>query len=170
MKNSFVAEVSFNYLHSTLTFKRQPHKMVKHAQTIRWQQPTNCLSVFDHFLGLALKGLTLNIFSLNRTVSVPSAPLLSLEVKDRSIILRWNVTQEGKSPIEYYLLNGTFFNKTLPSSRKMHEDQDLEPETQYRYSLQACNKYGCSKETAKNTTTLKQGIYFYACFDVLSDN
>ena len=29
-------------------------KMVKHTQTIRWQQPANCLSV-----GLALKGLTL---------------------------------------------------------------------------------------------------------------
>ena len=37
-------------------FKRQPHKMVKHTQTIRRQQPTNCLSVFDHFMRLALKG------------------------------------------------------------------------------------------------------------------
>ena len=27
------------------------------TQTIRRQQPTNCLSVFDHFVGLALKGL-----------------------------------------------------------------------------------------------------------------
>ena len=34
--------------------------MVKHTQTIRRQQPTNCLSVFDHFVGLALKGLILN--------------------------------------------------------------------------------------------------------------
>ena len=33
--------------------------MVKHTQTIRRQQPTNCLSVFDHFVGLALKGLRL---------------------------------------------------------------------------------------------------------------
>ena len=39
------------------TFKRQPHKMVKLTQTIRRQQPTNCLSLFDHFVGLALKGL-----------------------------------------------------------------------------------------------------------------
>ena len=31
--------------------------MVKHTQTIRRQQPTNCLSVFDHFVRLALKGL-----------------------------------------------------------------------------------------------------------------
>ena len=30
--------------------------MVKHTQTIR-RQPTNCLSVFDHFVKLALKGL-----------------------------------------------------------------------------------------------------------------
>ena len=31
--------------------------MVKHTQTVRRQQPMNCLSVFDHFVGLALKGL-----------------------------------------------------------------------------------------------------------------
>ena len=31
--------------------------MVKNTQIIRWHQPKNCLSVFDHFVGLALKGL-----------------------------------------------------------------------------------------------------------------
>ena len=36
---------------------RQAHKMVKHTQTIRRLLPTNCLSVFDHFVWLALKGL-----------------------------------------------------------------------------------------------------------------
>ena len=38
-------------------FKRQPHTTVKHTQTIRRQQSTNCLNVFDHFVRLALKGL-----------------------------------------------------------------------------------------------------------------
>ena len=33
--------------------------MVKHTQTIHQLLPTNCLSVFDHFVGLALKGLNL---------------------------------------------------------------------------------------------------------------
>ena len=28
--------------------------MVKHTETIRWQEPTNCLIVFDHFVGLAI--------------------------------------------------------------------------------------------------------------------
>ena len=37
--------------------KRQLRKMVRHTQTMRRQQPTNCLSVFDHFVGLALKRL-----------------------------------------------------------------------------------------------------------------
>ena len=32
-------------------------KMVKHTQTICRLLPTNCLSVFDHFVGLTLKGL-----------------------------------------------------------------------------------------------------------------
>ena len=31
--------------------------MVKHTQTISRLSVTNCLSVCDHFLGLALKGL-----------------------------------------------------------------------------------------------------------------
>ena len=35
--------------------------MVKHIQTIRWQQPTNCLSMFEHFVGLALKELNKKI-------------------------------------------------------------------------------------------------------------
>ena len=29
--------------------------MVKHTQTIRRQKPTNCLSVFDHFVWLVFK-------------------------------------------------------------------------------------------------------------------
>ena len=32
--------------------------MVKRTQTIRRLLPTNCLSVFDHFVGLVLKGLS----------------------------------------------------------------------------------------------------------------
>ena len=40
--------------------RRQPHTMVKQTQTIRQQQPTYCLNVFDHFVGLALKGLINN--------------------------------------------------------------------------------------------------------------
>ena len=31
--------------------------MVKLTQTVRWLLPTNCLRVFDRFVGLALKGL-----------------------------------------------------------------------------------------------------------------
>ena len=40
-------------------FKRQSHNMVKQTKAIRRLLPTNFLSVFDHFVGLALKGLTL---------------------------------------------------------------------------------------------------------------
>ena len=34
--------------------------MVKHTPTIRRQQPTNCLSAFDHFVGLAVKELIMS--------------------------------------------------------------------------------------------------------------
>ena len=48
---------SYNTQHSLLTLKRQPHKMVKYTQTICRLLLTNCLSVSDHFMGLAPKGL-----------------------------------------------------------------------------------------------------------------
>ena len=38
-------------------FKHQTHKRNKHTQKVYLQQPKNCLSVFDHFVGLTLKGL-----------------------------------------------------------------------------------------------------------------
>ena len=48
--------------------------MVKHTQTIRWLLPTNRLSVFDHSVGLALKGLRererVNVFNIFREISV----------------------------------------------------------------------------------------------------
>ena len=43
--------------------------MVKHTQTIRRKIPTNCLSVFNHFVGLALKGVEL---TLKGVMSLPN--------------------------------------------------------------------------------------------------
>ena len=49
---------SFHCLSLSLnTFSANSTKLVKHTQTIRRQKPTNCLSVFDYFDGLELKGL-----------------------------------------------------------------------------------------------------------------
>ena len=47
-----------HYFAQIQPFKSQPHKMIKHTQAILWQQATNNFSVFDHFIRLALKGLT----------------------------------------------------------------------------------------------------------------
>ena len=44
---------------------RQPHKMVKHNQTISRLLSTNCLSVFDHCVRLALNVLTHDSCPLN---------------------------------------------------------------------------------------------------------
>ena len=43
-----------------LTLENQRHKTIKHTQTVCRQKPTNCLSLFDHFVGLALKGLMMS--------------------------------------------------------------------------------------------------------------
>ena len=42
--------------------------MVKHTQTIRRLLLTNCLSVFDHFMRLALKGLRLIDYEVNKVI------------------------------------------------------------------------------------------------------
>ena len=51
---------------------RQSHKMVKYTQTIRQQQPTNCLSIFEHFVGLALKGFMSKKAAKSEAYSEPS--------------------------------------------------------------------------------------------------
>ena len=45
---------------------QQPHKMVKHTQTIRRLLPTNCLSVFVYFMRLALKVLRMTSVFLKK--------------------------------------------------------------------------------------------------------
>ena len=49
------------FLHSLgwqeISLRAPTHNMVKHTQTILRQQPTNYLSVFDHFVKLTLKRL-----------------------------------------------------------------------------------------------------------------
>ena len=42
--------------------------MVEHTQRIRWLLLTNCLSVFDYFVGLALKGLKAAVINCFRGV------------------------------------------------------------------------------------------------------
>ena len=49
-----------------------PKNLIKHTQTIRRQQLTNCVSVFDHFLRLVLKGLGWNISSRHFLVKFPN--------------------------------------------------------------------------------------------------
>ena len=58
--NSQVSCSMFNRVLNTslYTFKRQPHKMLQHTQTIRRQKRTSCLSVSDQSLRLVLKRLS----------------------------------------------------------------------------------------------------------------
>ena len=42
--------------------------MVKHTQTIRQLLPTNCLSAFNHFVGLEIKGLIWNCIIFRKVI------------------------------------------------------------------------------------------------------
>ena len=57
--------------------------MVKHTEIIRGQKPTNCLSVLDHFVGLALKGL---INSVQLQLEQLLVPNLYLKVKRKTVL------------------------------------------------------------------------------------
>ena len=56
-KQNNLAGRMVSQLNVSYPFNRQPYKMVKHTQTIHLQQLTHCLSVFGHFVRLAIKGL-----------------------------------------------------------------------------------------------------------------
>ena len=56
--------ISIDSFNHPLPFKGEPHNMVKYTQSIRRLFPTNCLSAFNHFVGLALKALTLQPLKL----------------------------------------------------------------------------------------------------------
>ena len=47
------------FLPESSPFKRQPYKMVKHTHR---PLPTDCLSVFDHFVGLAPKRIKSTLY------------------------------------------------------------------------------------------------------------
>ena len=57
--------------------------MVKQTQTIRRLLLTNCLSVFDHFVGLALKGLMDLLFQV---VEIPVCMLFNKRWTKRTAI------------------------------------------------------------------------------------
>ena len=76
--------------------------MVKHTQIIRRQQPKNFLNVFDHFVGLALKG--------SISVTLPGS---------LSLCLATTATSKNEKSEPYLELNRVskieFFAKIVPS-------------------------------------------------------
>ena len=70
-----------------LTLKHQLCKMVKYIQKIRQLFPTNCLSVFDHFVELLLKELN----DRNENYTKPSTGQIQPKVnKCLKLILKIN--------------------------------------------------------------------------------
>ena len=61
----------FPYNNRIYLFKRQPKKMIKHIQPICHLLADKLLSVFDHFVGLALKGLDSVLIRENTGQSEP---------------------------------------------------------------------------------------------------
>ena len=75
--------------------------MVKHTRTVRRLLPTNCLSVFGHFVGLVLKGLKLVKMICNMA------------------FWRQNVLLGYTTPISKLLIFGSFMKFQLPLHGKI---------------------------------------------------
>ena len=59
-------------------------EMAKHTQTIRRQQPMNCLGVFDHFVGLAINGLTSSVKKLNLVLAFKHSRVFVISPSNRT--------------------------------------------------------------------------------------
>ena len=87
--------------------------MVKHSQTIRWLLQTNYLSVFDHFVGLMLKTLSVvrpnkNTFSLQSGGNIwKKAKVLFSNVKLTKLMSTKKRCETGKKLDSQYTLNVT---------------------------------------------------------------
>ena len=97
------------YIHILeLTLKHQPHKMGKHTQTIPLQPATNCSSVFDHVVGLAIKGLS---FPFQANIPFLHPPFLIFPVCVKGIMVRnglmfykWKLSPHPHVPLMFGLL------------------------------------------------------------------
>ena len=107
-------------------FKHQPHKIVKHTQAICWLFLTNYLSVFDRFVGLALKRVTMFDRVLNRSLKCDLRKSYRLKVAhdtqnlpqiyDNYQLRRWgSVKYQGcnrSNFVKMIFLVGTFFKNS----------------------------------------------------------
>ena len=60
-----------NNLDEAQPLQRQLYKMIKHTQTICRLLLTNFLSIFDHFWGLAFKGLNTDTLNMHFCLNLP---------------------------------------------------------------------------------------------------
>ena len=88
--------------------------MVKHTQTIRRQQPTSCLSLFDYFVGLALERLTVYSFckKLHLRYLVLNRPLYQIDSN-----IKWC---DSKRMVQ----RGWLYKKCYKLKKKKKEDSD----------------------------------------------
>ena len=91
--------------------------MIKQTQAVRRLLPTNCLSVFDHFVGLSLKGLSELIpnflLSLSTKIHYYEKYRMGLQVKNNS-----KSTRTCGTPL--HLIHDPL---TLPNKTALLEDE-----------------------------------------------
>ena len=87
--------------------------MVKHTQAIRRLLPTNCLSVFEHFVKLALKGLNKHAPCKKKQARRNQMPFfnkeLSKTIMTRTKLQNIFLQNTGVRKIEYVLQKKQIF-------------------------------------------------------------
>ena len=89
--------------------------MVKHTRTIRQQQRANCLSVFDHFVGLALKGFK---FECNTDFQLTTKSSGSFQFESTTDFLLFGMFWPNKEKLPpkicLFSSNPSFFHRLYP--------------------------------------------------------
>ena len=76
--------------------------MVKHTQTIRWLLQRNCLRVFDHFVGFAFKGLTLQVKSTHYDKVLQSLTTTKTTILQAFLNLTYKLQTTSKIKVKTY--------------------------------------------------------------------
>ena len=100
-----------------LTLQAPTPKMVKHTQTICRQQPTYCLNVFDHFVGLTLKGLNWLVETLAAFLRKVDVFEFCLNILVHTLFLQFIIcfSDNTVSNIAIYGNDTTLYSKHNPS-------------------------------------------------------
>lgn len=154
-----------NFENSRYNFENEVHKDIN-EYTDKFEEDGK--KVFYKVTALDADGLetSLNVTAaMGQTLPKPKAPIITLaQIQNGKVILNWNPGDDrAESYIVYKTISKGFFNnktiKFINIKGNRYEDKDIEPNTEYTYTLQSVDKHNIpSKLTPKMDLELPKEV------------